>query len=209
MKIKTVLISALLVAGVLVASYFAAQKQAVTLTSDSIHNLTKLGPITITQAVLPSAQASQIGSEYPVRLKIPKIKVDAALEYVGITSKGALGVPKNLSSAAWYDLGPRPGDTGTAVIDGHFGWENNVPAVFNDLRKLTKGDNLIVEGEKGSTTTFVVTGSRTLNQDETATDVFSSRDGRAHLNLITCKGTWDDATKSYPDRLIVFADKSP
>jgi len=40
-----------------------------------------------------------------------------------------------------------------------------------------------------------------------ATDVFTSSDGKAHLNLITCDGIWDKNAAQYSERLVVFADR--
>ncbi len=143
----------------------------------------------------------------PVRLKIPKIKVDAALDYVGITSQGELGVPSSPANAGWYDRGPRPGEEGSAVIDGHFGYRSHIPAVFDNLHTLQKGDKLYVKDIRGLTVTFVVRELRTYGPDEYAPAVFRSSDGKAHLNLITCQGTWDETHKSFSRRLVVFADK--
>jgi len=67
----------------------------------------------------------------PARLKIPKIKVDIALEQVGLTSQGAVDVPKGHSNGAWFNLGPRPGNIGSAVIVGHYGyWKNGTPTTW-------------------------------------------------------------------------------
>lgn len=152
--------------------------------------------------------AGQAGLGIPVRIKVPKINVDAALEPVGLTSGGALAVPKSPTNAGWYNMGPRPGEEGSSVIDGHFGrWKNGAPAVFDNLNKLHKGDKLYIEDEKGVTTAFVVRESRRYDPNAEATEVFGSSDGKSHLNLITCEGTWNATTKSYSDRLVVFADK--
>ena len=144
---------------------------------------------------------------YPVRLKIPKIGVDAALDYVDLTTNGELGTPKGPASAAWYDRGPKPGENGSAVIDGHFGYEDNIPAVFDNLHDLQKGDSLYVQDDKGATTTFIVSSVQSYSQDQADLEVFHSNDNKAHLNLITCEGTWNEAQKSYSNRLVVFADK--
>lgn len=139
---------------------------------------------------------------------IPKIGVDAAIEYVGVTPDGSMGIPSGPSTTAWFDLGPRPGEIGTAVIDGHFGWKDNIPAVFDDLHTLQKGDILQVQDDKGATINFVVREVRTYGQNQTK-DAFGAlgpSDGKAHLNLITCEGIWSSSQKSYADRLIVFAD---
>ncbi|MDP2708541.1 MAG: class F sortase [bacterium] len=144
----------------------------------------------------------------PIRLKIPKINIDAAVEYVGLTSQGAMDVPKDSSDVAWFELGARPGDNGSAVITGHYGrWKNGKGSVFDDLNKLSEGDRLYIEDEKGATITFVVREKRRYYPDADAKDVFSSNDGKSHLNLITCDGVWDKAAKSYSKRLIVFTDK--
>ena len=156
------------------------------------------------QMSLPVGQA---GSELPVRLKIPRINVNATVEYVGLTSDGAMDVPKGPSNAAWFDLGPRPGENGSAVIDGHSGWKNGIPAVFDNLYKLQRGDKIYVQNEKGATITFVVREIRSYNPNADAGDVFNSSDGKAHLNLITCGGVWNAIKKTHSERLVVFTDK--
>jgi LPXTG-site transpeptidase (sortase) family protein len=161
----------------------------------------------VSSALSPVHRQERTPAGLPVRLKIPKINVDAAIDYVGITPQGALGVPSGPSNAAWYDLGPRPGESGDAVIDGHSGWVNNTPAVFDNLHALQKGDKLYVVDEKGLTATFVVRELRSYGPNENDSNVFRSSGGKAHLNLITCQGDWNQAQKSYSSRLVVFADE--
>lgn len=144
-----------------------------------------------------------IGS--PVRIKIPKINVNAVLEYVGINADGEMDEPTGSANAAWLNRRPFPGEVGTAVVAGHFGYKN--PAVFDDLHKLREGDKLYIEDSKGVSTAFIVHELRTYMPEQDAAEVFSSSDGKSHLNLITCKGTWNQASKSYNTRLVVFADK--
>ncbi|MFZ2205027.1 MAG: class F sortase [Minisyncoccia bacterium] len=145
--------------------------------------------------------------ELPVRLKIPSIKINAAVNYVGLTPDGAMDSPKNPPDVAWFNLGPRPGENGSAVIDGHSGWKNGKSAVFDNLHKLKRGDKLYIENEKGVTITFIVRELKTYNPNTVAFEVFNSSDGKAHLNLITCSGFWDETHQSHSDRLVVFADK--
>lgn len=157
---------------------------------------------------IPALQTqAKVNYGLPVRLKIPKIKVDAAIEYVGLTYLGDMDAPKSPANTGWYKDGPRPGEKGRAVIDGHFGYRNSIPAVFDNLHKLQKGDQLYVEDEKGAIITFAVRELRTYGPNDDATVVFLSNDGEAHLNLITCQGVWNKTQKSYSTRLVVFADK--
>jgi LPXTG-site transpeptidase (sortase) family protein len=148
----------------------------------------------------------QVRAELPVRLVIPALNIDATIEYVGLTLQGAMAVPTGPTSTAWFDLGPRPGENGSAVIAGHEGWKDGVRAVFDDLYKLRIGDKVYVEDGQNATTTFVVHGIRTYDQNGDAAEIFNSDDGRAHLNLITCEGIWNAAEKSYSNRLVVFTD---
>lgn len=143
----------------------------------------------------------------PLRLKIPKLSVDAAIDYVGLTPEGDLDVPRGYDSGGWYKDGPHPGEPGSAVIDGHFGRADGKAAIFDDLHTLQKGDKINVTDVKGATTTFTVTGLRTYNPGEDATAVFRSDDGVARLNLITCQGGWDNSQNSYAARLVVFSEK--
>jgi LPXTG-site transpeptidase (sortase) family protein len=140
----------------------------------------------------------------PIRLKIPSINVDASIQYVGLTSKGAMEVPNNIVDVGWFDMGPRPGENGSAVIAGHFNGENGENGVFANLYKLKKGDKLYVEDSNGATISFTVRETRTYDPGY-ADDVFSGS-GSAHLNLITCDGVWDKNKNSYNKRLVVFTD---
>lgn len=143
----------------------------------------------------------------PIRLKIPKINVDAAIEDVGVAPDGTMGVPKGPADAAWYKLGPHPGELGSAVIAGHSGWKNNIRAVFDNLNKLQKGDKIYVIDEKGEVVIFVVREIRKYDLNANAEDVFNSNDGKSHLNLITCEGIWNEKEKGRPSRLIIFTDR--
>lgn len=143
----------------------------------------------------------------PTQLKIPTIGVDALVEGVGVTINGEMDVPKGPTTTAWFNLGPRPGEEGSAAISGHFGWKNGIAAVFDNLHNLKAGDKIYVENDMGTSTVFVVREVHLYDQNADATNVFSSNDGKVHLNLITCEGVWNKEQKSYSNRLVVFADK--
>jgi len=119
-----------------------------------------------------------------------------------------MDIPKGLNNVGWFDLGPRPGENGSAVIDGHYGvWKNGKGTIFNNLYKLRVWDKLFIEDENGKVITFVVRKTQIYKQDSNASEVFISNDGKAHLNLVTCQGIWNKKTKSYPNRLVIFSDK--
>jgi LPXTG-site transpeptidase (sortase) family protein len=111
--------------------------------------------------------------------------------------------PANVS---WYDLGPRPGQKGSAVIAGHNGIRKNGDiSVFHDLNMLRKGDIVSIKNDTGEIIFFVVRESKIYKKNANTTDVFTSNDEKSHLNLITC--IFDPISKTYPNRLVVFTDK--
>jgi LPXTG-site transpeptidase (sortase) family protein len=144
--------------------------------------------------------------DWPVRLKIPKLNINANVEYVGLTQDRAMDVPQKPDDVAWFTLGPRPGEIGSSVIDGHSGYKDNIPAVFDNLHKLQKGDKIYIEDSKGITVTFIVREFRTYGLNDDVSSVFDSNDGKSHLNLITCSGVWNDKEKTHATRLIIFTD---
>lgn len=154
----------------------------------------------------PEAVASPLVHSPPVRLEVAKLSVDAPVISVGIAQDNTMEAPKDMAETGWYKLGPKPGEKGSAVIAGHYGWDNGQGAVFNQLHTLQAGDKITVYDEKGLALDFIVRESRRYNRDADAAEVFSSNDGKAHLNLITCDGSWDNSHQTYSDRLVVFSD---
>lgn len=145
----------------------------------------------------------------PVRLIIPSIGVNSAIEDAYVTPNGRMDVPAGSVNVAWYALGFRPGQTGSAVVGGHFGIDNGVPKVFYDLNKLTVGDKVYITDDQKKTLAFQVRSIRLFGRNDDSTPVFVSSDGLAHLNLITCEGVWNKIDDSYPDRRVVFTDAIP
>lgn len=145
----------------------------------------------------------------PVRLQIPVIGVDSAIEDAQITPDGRMDVPAGSVNVAWFSLGPHPGSEGSAVIGGHFGITNGVPFVFYKLDKVNVGDKLYIVNDKGETLAFQVRSIKSFDRNADATTVFTSNDGKAHLNLITCEGVWNQVNGTYPLRLVVFSDAIP
>lgn len=155
----------------------------------------------------PSATALAANIAVPNWLVIPSINVDAPVKPVGVNAKSGLGVPSDAVHVAWYKYGPRPGMTGTAVIDGHLDTWNTPQAVFYNLNKLTPGDQVEIKTTAGQTITFKVT--RVQNFPYNATDaeiagLYQSTSSVPGLNLITCAGDWMTGKGMYTERLVVF-----
>lgn len=170
------------------------------------------------QAVSPAVSAIQLKKQTianiwsaaenktggPNRLVIPSIKVSSSIESLGIGKNGAMEAPKSYLNAGWFNLGPRPGESGIAVIAGHLDSRYGAPGVFWHLSKLKSGDDIYITDEAGKKIRFKVSGSKVYSASAPLSDIYE-KGGSARLNLITCNGVWDKKTQNYTNRLVVSA----
>jgi LPXTG-site transpeptidase (sortase) family protein len=178
-------------------SYFAIRTSAKNIT---------VTPIEKSDVLPVQEKQTTLISEIPIRIKIPKIGVDALVENLGLTKDGMVNSPVSPVNVGWWNGGPIPGAIGNAVIDGHSGWKDNIPAVFDNLKDLQNGDEIYVTNNSGITTTFVINKLKIYGKNDKALDVFISTDDKSHLNLITCTGIWNNIVEGRDSRLVVFAD---
>ena len=153
--------------------------------------------------ILTAPTGTQFG--LPKYLIIPKIKVNAVVENIALTPKNAVAVPKGYGNVGWFKLGPKPGDPGSSLISGHFARKTSGWAVFNDLYKLRKGDIVNVKDSKGQLLRFIVSTTKLYPYNASTSNLFTSDDA-AHLNLVTCTGTWINSIGGFNKRLVVFTD---
>ena len=140
----------------------------------------------------------------PVTLIIPRIKVNAAVESVGLDPTGAMATPTTAFRVAWFDGGPVPGRPGNAVIDGHLDSRIYGEAVFWNLDKLAPGDKVEVAMPNRKTLTFVVQRVAVYPYDNAPLDEIFGPTSAANLNLITCSGVFDRASHNYNLRRVVY-----
>lgn len=157
-------------------------------------------------ATPPPATATPVAI-VPVKLQIPSIGVDTKIEQVGLTSDGAMENPSSWGTVGWYKYGPPPGQPGNAVIDGHLD-STTGPAVFWHLSDLKPGDKIVVTLSNGQTATFAVSQKIDYPYNNAPISKIFGPGSAPNLNLITCGGDWNPATKNYSDRLVVFATKA-
>ncbi|WP_251135971.1 class F sortase [Exiguobacterium sp. s138] len=162
-----------------------------------------LKPSEIFKKEFKSLSTNQV--ELPKTLTIDSLKVKTNIEQVGLDKKGAMGTPKNEQQVGWYKFGPRPGDVGNAVIDGHTDTKTG-PAVFYQLHELKKGDTIKIKDESGRNLVFRVKKLVEYGHlDAPLEKIFGASDQR-NLNLITCIGTYDENEGTYDNRLVVFTE---
>jgi len=138
-------------------------------------------------------------------VEIPAIKVAATVDPMGLEPDGTLEVPTDFARVGWFSGGPKPGEPGAAVLEGHVDSKKG-PAVFYALRKLQAGDEVRVRGSDGFVRVFVVDRLASYAKDAFPNlDVYAPTES-PELRVITCTGSFDRAKRSYRDNLVVYAN---
>lgn len=142
----------------------------------------------------------------PVQVTVPSIGVRAPLTRLGLAPDGSVQVPQadRPDEAGWYTGGPAPGERGPAVILGHVDSRKGA-AVFYDLGKLRPGNRIEVGRADGRVAVFTVESVERVAKDAFPTQRVYGPLDHAGLRLVTCGGSFDRATRSYRDNIIVYA----
>lgn len=153
----------------------------------------------------PSDVPSQAAS--PVRIRVPSLGVDAAVDPLGLTRQSELRPPSSNRRTGWWRDGPEPGEVGPAVIAGHVDSRTG-PAVFHGLTELRPGSGIFIDRADGSTVVFRVSAVEQHAKDEFPTRAVYGPTANSELRLITCGGTFDDSAGSYRANVVVFATRT-
>lgn len=146
-------------------------------------------------------------SPAPIRLVVPSLRINAPVEALGVTQDYSLEAPAGISDVGWYRLGSSPGASGDAIVSGHRGYPGGIPAVFNEIGRLSSGDAIDVQLADGSTAHFLVSRVYTTPYRSIPAGFFAT-DGPPRLTLVTCTGDFDNHSLTYSDRLVVEALQS-
>lgn len=142
----------------------------------------------------------------PSRLSIPSLGLDEALTTVGLREDGTLEVPEGdaYDSPAWLRTGPRPGQIGPAVIEGHVDSYRG-PSVFYGLGAMKPGQQVTVTTEDGAKVSFEVYDVKSYRKDDFPSAAVYGIAPVPELRLITCGGEFDTRAKTYLSNTVVFA----
>lgn len=137
------------------------------------------------------------------RIVIPALGVNAPIMQLGLVA-GALDTPKTLWQVGHYNASASPGSPGTAILVGHSGAPGQV-GVFEHLDRLKIGDHLTYRYLDGRTFTYAVATSAAYPVNTATAALLYKNTPAPTLNLVSCYGDWDAATKEYDERWIVTA----
>ncbi|MFE6227305.1 class F sortase [Streptomyces sp. NPDC057854] len=147
-----------------------------------------------------------LGRSLPVRVRLPAAGVDArGVPELGLNADGTVEVPSvaQADRIGWYGKGVTPGETGPAVLIGHFDTARG-PAVLKDVSRVRVGDEVTVDRADGTAAVFRVRELEQVDKDAFPTAKVYGDTRRPELRIVTCGGDLVDGHR--PDNIILYAD---
>jgi len=171
-----------------------------------------LPPADLPLADTPSADVDIYGTAD--RLVIKRLSVDAPVNVRLVEPDGVLGNPIAGKDVVLYDFstmgasgyGGYPGLGGNTVIAGHVDYICCL-AVFNALRSIQEGDLIDYMTSDGQDIQYQVQWYADY-PDDTSWNQYVAMQGKDDtMTLLTCNGTFNQATHNYDSRRIVRAPR--
>jgi sortase (surface protein transpeptidase) len=139
----------------------------------------------------------------PTRVTIAALRVDAAVDAVGVGRGGALRVPEDADRLGWWIGSAMPGaGRGTVVITGHVDTVADGPGALFTLEKLPMGARIEVRTTDG-VVAYRAVARRSYTKRRLPGDLFRT-DTTSRLVLITCGGAFSDG--AYSHNVVLYAE---
>ncbi|MBT2407480.1 MULTISPECIES: class F sortase [unclassified Streptomyces] len=153
-----------------------------------------------------AASVTPMPASEPVRVRVPSAGVDTSpVLRLGLAADQTVEVPSvaDADKIGWYTKGVTPGETGPAVLIGHFDTARG-PAVLKSVSKVRTGDEITVSRADGRTAVFRVRELEQVDKKHFPTAKVYGNTTHPELRVITCGGEITDGHR--PDNIILYAD---
>lgn len=153
----------------------------------------------------PSSPPAPLPRSRATTLRIPSLGITAPVIGVGLDADRQLGTPPadKPRLVGWYEDGPAPGESGTAVAVGHRDTRAGA-AVFAALGQVEPGRHIEVRRADGRTAVYTVDKVRVFDRDRFPDKEVYGTARRPELRVITCGGLYTHRT-GYSSNVVVFA----
>jgi hypothetical protein len=150
--------------------------------------------------------AAPMGFSVPVHIALPQAGIDADVTSIGLavtrSAPGVLPLTRP-EQVAWYDLGPAPGQLGTALVDAHVNVQTSAAVRPGETVEVTRADHSIAvftvdEAE-------AVPDWRAPAQAQEISDTAPYSAPYAVLSLVTCAGSLDTWRHGCLDHTVIHA----
>ncbi|OII35285.1 hypothetical protein BIU98_02535 [Curtobacterium sp. MMLR14_010] len=159
--------------------------------------------VPLRDAALPAEVPAVVA---PVRVAVPALDIDQAVQPEGVDPSGAMALPADPAVAGWWRFGSTPTSTaGSTVLAAHVDAVGYGIGPFAHLVDVPVGTQVTVTSEDGTTTRYAVATVDLLAKTGVPWASVFDHDGPRRLVLVTCGGTFDTATHHYRSNLVVTA----
>ena len=142
----------------------------------------------------------------PIRLRIARLHIDAAVVPVAADRLGALAVPEDPLVTGWWNASARPGaQSGGVVIDGHVDSATRGLGAFFKLGEALPGDRVVVTNASGKSSSYKVVARRRYAKTALPAREIFAQAVSPRLVLVTCGGQFNRDTRNYLDNIVVYA----
>lgn len=160
------------------------------------------GPVSRENEEAESLELEEPASAPPAVLTIGDLGIEYGVTPVGLQDHGAMEIP-TVEDIGWYIHGATPGGSGATVLVAHVWW-NGEKGPFHRLGALELGASIDVRVNDGELHTYAVVERAMYDKDKLPGHLWRTT-GPETLVLITCGGTFDSATRSYEQNIVVYA----
>jgi len=148
----------------------------------------------------------------PVFLRIDELGVKSPVERTGMDSAGAVAIPEDVTTTAWFTGSRRLAALkGATVIVGHRDSASQGSGALFGIEALTPRSVVTVTGRDGIVRSYRVVTIEFIDKANFAVEaprIFGHR-GPHRLVLITCGGAFDEQARSYLSNVVVTALPAP
>lgn len=141
-----------------------------------------------------------------MRVRIPRLHIDASVVPVATDRHGALAVPHDPRVTGWWKASARPGaPSGSVVIDGHVDSATLGLGAFFTLGEVRPGDRIVVTNSAGKSSSYRVVARRRYAKTTLPSAQIFSQAVSPRLILVTCGGKFNHETHNYLDNVVIYA----
>ncbi|MDF2272194.1 class F sortase [Streptomyces coacervatus] len=162
-------------------------------------------PATPAAPVEPATPPQPLPRSPATTLRVPSLGIDAPVIGVRVGPDRQLETPPldRPRLVGWYQDGPSPGETGTAIAVGHRDTRTGA-AVFAALAQVRPGGRIEAGRADGRTAVYTVDRVRIFDKDRFPDKEVYGPSSRPELRVLTCGGLFTRRT-GYSSNVVVFA----
>ncbi|MCC5475024.1 class F sortase [Streptomyces barringtoniae] len=141
----------------------------------------------------------------PTSFRVPSLGIDAPITAIGLDRERQLEAPPvdEPKLVGWYEGGPTPGESGTAIAVGHRDTRTG-PAVFAALAQVKPCRLIEVRRADGRTAVYAVDRMKVYDKAGFPDKEVYAQTGRPELRVLTCGGFYTRRS-GYTSNAVVFA----